>query len=408
MLRLVAVALAAIASSAPRRFGGAYAAVRRRRALPTAAARSRGQASPIRRPAEKLEARLASCAAPRERLRDGRHLPQPAEGLREAGSCCATRSARPAPASCCATRATARSGSSTPRSASSRSCARSGTRSGSSPTGPSSRRATSPAARACATASTTSRSATTRLYMRDGYIIHGTIFKTLLGKRVTHGCIRLGDEDLEVRLQDGAGRRSRLSVLASCWRSRSARPCAGEPDATRRLRLVELEVHARQAPAGLPRPRAGRTRLLVKCAARLVLSSGADPGDPPPRASGRSSAATEPPPLLAPTVWTVTEGPGDTDRETIAPIARSSRTRRRARRRTSPRRPGARRHADAEAGRQGQAGSPTGSRSTTAGSSSWSTSDPGSAGSGASPPRCATAGCGSRARSRRTRRSSPW
>ena len=35
------------------------------------------------------------------------------------------------------------------------------------------------------------------LYMRDGYIIHGTIFKTLLGQRVTHGCIRLGDEDLE-------------------------------------------------------------------------------------------------------------------------------------------------------------------------------------------------------------------
>lgn len=35
------------------------------------------------------------------------------------------------------------------------------------------------------------------LYMRDGYIIHGTVFKTLLGKRVTHGCIRLGDEDLE-------------------------------------------------------------------------------------------------------------------------------------------------------------------------------------------------------------------
>jgi len=29
-----------------------------------------------------------------------------------------------------------------------------------------------------------------RLYLRDGYIIHGTIFKTLLGKRVTHGCIR--------------------------------------------------------------------------------------------------------------------------------------------------------------------------------------------------------------------------
>ncbi|MFH1176559.1 MAG: L,D-transpeptidase [Acidobacteriota bacterium] len=35
------------------------------------------------------------------------------------------------------------------------------------------------------------------LYMADGYIIHGTLFKSLLGRRVTHGCIRLGDEDLE-------------------------------------------------------------------------------------------------------------------------------------------------------------------------------------------------------------------
>jgi L,D-transpeptidase YbiS len=35
------------------------------------------------------------------------------------------------------------------------------------------------------------------LYMRDGYIIHGTVFQSLLGKRVTHGCIRLGDADLE-------------------------------------------------------------------------------------------------------------------------------------------------------------------------------------------------------------------
>lgn len=35
------------------------------------------------------------------------------------------------------------------------------------------------------------------LYMGDGYIIHGTIFQSLLGRRVTHGCIRLGDDDLE-------------------------------------------------------------------------------------------------------------------------------------------------------------------------------------------------------------------
>jgi L,D-transpeptidase YbiS len=35
------------------------------------------------------------------------------------------------------------------------------------------------------------------LYLGDGYLIHGTLFKTLLGRRITHGCIRLGDEDLE-------------------------------------------------------------------------------------------------------------------------------------------------------------------------------------------------------------------
>lgn len=31
----------------------------------------------------------------------------------------------------------------------------------------------------------------------DGYFIHGTLYTRLLGRSVTHGCIRLGDEDLE-------------------------------------------------------------------------------------------------------------------------------------------------------------------------------------------------------------------
>lgn len=31
----------------------------------------------------------------------------------------------------------------------------------------------------------------------DGYLIHGTLFDRFLGQSVTHGCIRLGDEDLE-------------------------------------------------------------------------------------------------------------------------------------------------------------------------------------------------------------------
>ena len=35
------------------------------------------------------------------------------------------------------------------------------------------------------------------LYLGDGYMIHGTLFQRYLGRNVTHGCIRLGDADLE-------------------------------------------------------------------------------------------------------------------------------------------------------------------------------------------------------------------
>jgi L,D-transpeptidase YbiS len=35
------------------------------------------------------------------------------------------------------------------------------------------------------------------LYLGDGYLIHGTLYQRLLGRGVTHGCVRLGDEDLE-------------------------------------------------------------------------------------------------------------------------------------------------------------------------------------------------------------------
>lgn len=31
----------------------------------------------------------------------------------------------------------------------------------------------------------------------DGYFIHGTLYSRLLGRNVTHGCIRVGDKDLE-------------------------------------------------------------------------------------------------------------------------------------------------------------------------------------------------------------------
>lgn len=34
------------------------------------------------------------------------------------------------------------------------------------------------------------------LYFGDGYLIHGTLYERLLGRNVTHGCIRVGREDL--------------------------------------------------------------------------------------------------------------------------------------------------------------------------------------------------------------------
>lgn len=36
------------------------------------------------------------------------------------------------------------------------------------------------------------------LQLGDGYLIHGTLYERLLGLPVTHGCVRLGKEDLQV------------------------------------------------------------------------------------------------------------------------------------------------------------------------------------------------------------------
>lgn len=36
-----------------------------------------------------------------------------------------------------------------------------------------------------------------KLTLGDGYMIHGTIYKRFIGQSVTHGCVRLLDEDLE-------------------------------------------------------------------------------------------------------------------------------------------------------------------------------------------------------------------
>jgi len=38
----------------------------------------------------------------------------------------------------------------------------------------------------------------------DGYFIHGTLYSRLLGRSVTHGCVRVGDKDLKTVFQAAA------------------------------------------------------------------------------------------------------------------------------------------------------------------------------------------------------------
>lgn len=40
------------------------------------------------------------------------------------------------------------------------------------------------------------------LSLGDGYLIHGTLYQRFLGLAVTHGCVRLGDDDLEAVYQN--------------------------------------------------------------------------------------------------------------------------------------------------------------------------------------------------------------
>ena len=42
------------------------------------------------------------------------------------------------------------------------------------------------------------------LYFGNGYMLHGTLYERLLGRSVTHGCIRLGRDDLRVVWRDTA------------------------------------------------------------------------------------------------------------------------------------------------------------------------------------------------------------
>jgi len=92
---------------------------------------------------------------------------------------------------------------------------------------------------------------------------------------------------------------------------------AAGSDAALRLRMAELESALARKPAPYLVLEPAGPRLVVKSRG-LVLST------VPIREIHRLAfrplfGGEEPPALVAPTVWTVTQGPGDTDRETIAP-----------------------------------------------------------------------------------------
>lgn len=49
------------------------------------------------------------------------------------------------------------------------------------------------------------------LSIGDGYMIHGTLYQRFLGLPVTHGCVRIGDDDLEV-IYKTLGRGSKVFI----------------------------------------------------------------------------------------------------------------------------------------------------------------------------------------------------
>ena len=116
-------------------------------------------------------------------------------------------------------------------------------------------------------------------------------------------------------------------------------------------------------------------------------------------------SSAESPELSAPTVWKITQGPGDTDRETIAPVELRPYSEEEEKEEPAPAAPAAApRHRRRRSRTRRRFRRPTARRSTTAGSSTSPARRPSRPSSGASSPRSATAGSGCAARSRNTRR----
>jgi hypothetical protein len=122
---------------------------------------------------------------------------------------------------------------------------------------------------------------------------------------------------MAARRSSGASRARTLALLGGIAATLALAVAARADDDLRRLRLAELE-HELAAEKDV-------YLLLDPAAARLAVKArGLELAAVELREVSRLVFApllgdAEPPPLPAPAIWTVVEGPGDTDRETIAP-----------------------------------------------------------------------------------------
>ena len=147
------------------------------------------------------------------------------------------------------------SGCSTRRAGASRSSRRWRTRCGASPTGPSSRRAR-PIPKNPADRLEYGSLGEYALYFGNGYMIHGTLYERLLGRPVSHGCIRVGARPAARGLPAGADRHADLHLLMRApppSARRSPRPPRGRPGPSSAV-AAPLRVRADDARGGRAAP----------------------------------------------------------------------------------------------------------------------------------------------------------
>ena len=104
------------------------------------------------------------------------------------------------------------------------------------------------------------------LYFGNGYMIHGTLYERLLGRAVSHGCIRVGRDDLRKvwAASRSSARTSTSTDMTPHDVRHSSRGSAGGPAgaATAIACLLALAAACGRAPAGpaAPEPAARRPK----------------------------------------------------------------------------------------------------------------------------------------------------